>query len=117
MSFTTGDMRAPILAIGAALALAACGAPNQARSPDIHTITIDQLAFSPKVTTAKPGDVIVWVNKDILRHSATDPKGAFDVDLPAGTSAKTVLKQAGSIKFVCRYHPGMTGTLSVAEAG
>jgi len=117
MFFTMAKMRAPILAIGAALALAACGGPNQARPPSIHTIVIDQLAFSPKVTTANTGDLIVWVNKDILRHSATDPNGAFDVDLPAGASAKTVLKQAGSIRYFCRYHPNMTGTVSVAEKG
>ena len=107
---------APILAIGAALALAACG-PNHAPAPAVHTVVIDQLAFSPKVTTANTGDVMVWVNKDILRHSATDPSGAFDVDLPAGATAKIVLKQAGSIKYACRYHPGMTGTISVAEKG
>lgn len=107
---------APILAIGAALALAACS-PNHAPAPAIHTVVIDQLAFSPRATTANVGDVMVWVNKDILRHSATDAGGAFDVDLPAGATAKIVLEKAGSIKYACRYHPGMTGTISVAEKG
>ncbi len=116
MVFTTARRRAPILAIGAALTLAACG-PNHAPAPAVHTVVIDQLAFSPKATTANVGDVVVWVNKDILRHSATDGGGAFDVDLPAGATGKTVLKQAGSIKYACRYHPGMTGTISVAEKG
>jgi plastocyanin len=114
MSFTNGTMLAPILVIGAALALASCGGPAQNHPAGVHTVTIDQLAFSPRITSANTGDVIVWVNKDIVRHSATDPAGAFDVDLPAGATAKTVLGKAGSIKYFCRYHPGMTGTLSVA---
>src|SRR5665213_1178995 len=105
MLFTMARKAAPILAIGAALALAACG-PNHARAPAVHTIVIDQMAFSPKAVTANTGDVIVWVNKDFLRHSATDPGGAFDVDIPAGFVGRVGRKQAGWIKYACRYHPG-----------
>jgi plastocyanin len=35
----------------------------------------------------------------------TNPKGR----------ARTVLKKAGQISFYCRFHPGMTGRLSVAK--
>jgi plastocyanin len=117
MRFIQARGRAPILAIGAALALAACGGPSRPAPPAVHTVVIDQMAFSPKAVTANTGDVIEWVNKDFLRHSATDANGAFDVDLPAGATGKTVLRKAGSIKYSCRYHPGMTGTVSVADKG
>ena len=117
MGFITARRRAPLLATAAALALAACGGPSRPAPPAVHTVVVDQLAFSPKAVTANTGDVIAWVNKDFLRHSATAANGAFDVDLPPGATAKTVLRKAGAIKYFCRYHPGMTGTVSVAEKG
>jgi putative membrane protein len=33
----------------------------------------------------------------------------------AKTSARTVLRQAGTTGFYCRYHPGMTGRLIIAS--
>ena len=59
------------------------------------------------------GDVIVWQNNDILRHTATARDGSFDVDLPPGTSSRLTLATAGSFAFFCKFHPGMTGTLVV----
>ena len=105
--------------LGAALALSACGAPKGGGTAAgrNHTITINQLAFSPQTVTAQVGDTIVWDNKDILRHSATAQNGAFDVDLQPGATARTVLAAPGLVRYVCRYHPGMTGVINVASKG
>jgi plastocyanin len=53
------------------------------------------------------------VNRDILKHSATAADHSFDADLPAGAKVRTVIRHSGAIPFVCRYHPGMRGTLQV----
>ena len=44
----------------------------------MHTVTIDGASFSPADLTVKAGDTIVWVNKDLLAHTATAKGGAFD---------------------------------------
>lgn len=79
------------------------------------SIVIDDVAFGPAPGDARVGDVIEWKNQDFVAHTATARDGSFDVDLPAGTSAKVELKQPGKIAFTCRYHPGMTGTIAVAR--
>jgi plastocyanin len=105
-------------AIAAALLGLAVAGPSAAASahrpaPETFTVTIDKMAFSPAKLDARVGDVVVFVNKDFLRHTAT-AAGAFDLDLAPGASSKAVLKTAGLVKYVCRYHPGMTGQIQVA---
>lgn len=96
---------------GAALmaALLAAGPAAAAR----YTVVLKDMAFGPVPTELHVGDVIVWDNEDIFEHTATARDMSFDVDLPAGAKAETVMKKAGSIPFYCRFHPGMTGTLVV----
>lgn len=108
-------MRRP-LALAAALVLAgASGAAVQAApAPRTFTIAMDRMAFGPAPAGLKAGDVIVWENRDIFRHTATARDGAFNVDLPPKAKARTVLRRGGRIAYYCKYHPGMTGQLVVA---
>ena len=82
-------------------------------APHTYTVVIDKLKFGALPPGLHKGDSIVWVNKDMLRHSATATDHSFDVDLLPGKSGKTVLNKSGAIAFVCRYHPGMRGVLQV----
>ena len=95
------------------VSLAGCGRAA-APAPRTYTVTIAQMAFGPAPSGLRAGDAVEWVNDDILQHSATARDGSFDVDLPPGTHARTVLKAPGAVGFYCKYHPGMTGTLVVA---
>ncbi len=88
-------------------------APSAAAAPRTYAVVIERLKFGPIPAVLHKGDTIVWMNKDMLRHSATAANHSFDVDLPAGATGKTVLKTSGVIPFVCRYHPGMRGVLQV----
>ena len=45
-------------------------------------ITIDNLVFAPSEVSAKVGDTIEWINKDVLAHTATARNGDFDVTTP-----------------------------------
>lgn len=76
-------------------------------------ITMDNLVISPAEMSAKVGDTVEWINKDIFAHTATATKGDFDVPLPPKKSATFVVKKAGSVDYYCRYHPNMKATLNV----
>ena len=101
---------------GGALAICfvALVSPSWGAGPRVHRIGIDKLAFGPAPGGMHVNDIVEWTNSDILRHTATATDGSFDIDLPAGATGRTILKRAGGVTYVCRYHPGMKGRLEVA---
>ena len=100
-----------------ALALGALAASVSARGPSIApvnvTIVIDQIAFTQPKVTAKVGDTVEWINKDVVDHTATSKAGGWDVAVPAGKKASLTLKTVGTFPYLCRFHPNMTATLVV----
>lgn len=76
-------------------------------------ITMENLEISPADASAKVGDTIEWVNKDVFAHTATAKGGDFDVTLPPKKSATFVVKKAGAVDYYCRYHPNMKATLKI----
>src|SRR5687768_17285731 len=82
-----------------------------AAAPRNHVVVIDTMKFGPVPAAVRPGDRIIWVNRDIFRHTATARNGSFAVDLPPKKKATMVVRAAGSFAFFCKYHPGMTGVL------
>ena len=95
------------------LAATAMDAWNNVSAASTYTVVIDKRKFGPIPVGLRQGDTILWVNRDILRHTATAVDHAFDVDLPAGKAGKTVIERSGTIPFSCRFHPGMKGALQV----
>lgn len=98
------------------VALVGAMAHPAAAAPAEHTIVIDKMAFAPS-THVRVGDVILWVNKDMFKHTATDKLKRFDVDLPPGATRRMTVSWEGVIDYFCRYHPGMKGRLTVAKGG
>ncbi|HEX3700246.1 MAG TPA: cupredoxin domain-containing protein [Phenylobacterium sp.] len=97
-----------------ALALVAVAGCSRPAPPRTFVVTFAQMAYGPTPPSVRVGDTIHWVNNDIFQHSATAKDGSFDVDLAPKAQADTVIQHAGTVVFYCRYHPGMTGRLSVA---
>ena len=93
----------------------AASAGRAAPAARTYVIRMNKMTFGPAPKGARVGDILVWVNDDFLRHTATARNGAFDVDLKPGAQARVVLKTPGEIAFYCRYHPGMKGRLIVAR--
>jgi len=78
-------------------------------------ISMENLEISPAEVSAKVGDTIEWINKDVVAHTATAQQGGdFDVMLPAGKSGSLVVNKAGTFPYYCRFHPNMKATLTVA---
>lgn len=92
------------------LVLAAMAVPAHAATIEI---TMENLVVSPSEVSAKVGDTISWINKDVFAHTATAKNGDFDVTLPPKKSTTSVLKKAGTIEYYCRYHPNMKATLKI----
>ena len=100
-----------LLIVAGVLALA--GSLAAAPKPKTHTVTIDASRFSPAELTVAAGDTVVWVNKDILAHTATAKSKAFDSKtLQPGKSFRFVAKQRGEFPYDCAFHP-MSGVLRV----
>ena len=103
-----------LVACALVLALPLRGAAKDERQPVVHTVVIDASSFAPKFLRAKVGDRIVWVNKDLLVHTATAKRGAFDSkEIPAGKSWSFTATAAGQIDYKCTLHPTMKGSLLV----
>ncbi|MEA2886524.1 MAG: hypothetical protein QOD11_884 [Bradyrhizobium sp.] len=99
-----------ILPIVTALAL---GSSVSAHAATIQ-ITMENLVISPAEASAKVGDTVELINKDIFVHTATARNGDFDVAMPPKKSVTFVLKKAGAIEYYCRFHPNMKAVLTVA---
>ena len=102
------------LALGLALSAAMAGAMPGLAAAAQYTVVLDKMKFGPVPANLHVGDVIVWQNNDLFRHTATARDKSFDVDLPAKTSVSMVVGAAGTVAFYCKFHPGMTGTLVIS---
>lgn len=103
-----------IVALLAAAVIPAAAA-HPAHGARTYTVVLDKMKFGTPPPDLHVGDTILWVNRDLFRHTVTARGGDFDLDLPPARTARLVLKKPGSIAFFCKFHPGMTGQLKVAR--
>jgi plastocyanin len=94
-----------------ALALTVFAVPAHAATIQI---VMQDLVFAPAEVTAKVGDTVEWVNKDVFAHTATARNREFDVNLPPKKTVTSVLNKAGTIEYYCRFHPNMKAVLKIA---
>lgn len=125
-------MRRILLALCAVLALAlglaACGGGDDngggstSSTPAASSggggeveIKMQNIQFAPKDTTVKVGQKVKWVNEDTTDHNVTSDSGADfkSDDFGKGSSFEFTPDKAGTIKYECTLHPGMTATLNV----
>ena len=125
-------MRRILVALSAVLALAlglaACGGSSGGGSTSASTsapassssgggveIKMQNIQFAPKDTTVKVGQKVTWTNDDNTDHNVTADSGADfkSKDFGNGGTFSFTPDKAGTIKYVCTIHPGMTATLNV----
>ena len=99
-----------MLVIAIAMIFGASAVPAHAATIQI---VMENLVMSPAEATAKVGDTIEWINKDIFAHTATARNGDFDVTMPPKKTVTSVLKKAGAIEYYCRFHPNMKAVLKI----
>ena len=100
-----------------ATAVAAC-APSRETSerprPRTHTVNMEGMVFQPASITVTEGDAIVWVNNDLVPHSATSADAGFDSQvIAARASWRHVMDRKGDFAYICSFHPTMKAELHV----
>lgn len=127
-------MRRPIVIGGIALALLAAGcgssgggssgtsaapASSGGSSGPVTKIDMKNIQFNPKTITVPKGTTVEWVNEDSVSHDVNKDSGpgpdfsSGSGNIGNGGTYKVTFDTAGTIKYECTVHPGMTGTIVV----
>ena len=98
-----------VCSLGVVVVASAEAATPRAKSP---TVSIKDLAFSPKTLSVKAGAKVTVKNNDGTTHTFTANKGAFDTgDIDGGSSATVTVKKPGTYAYHCEIHNFMKGTI------
>jgi plastocyanin len=98
-----------VCSLGVVVVAAAGASTPHAKGP---SVTIKNLAFSPKTLKVKAGAKITVKNNDGTAHTFTADKGAFDTgDIDGGSSATVTVKKPGTYAYHCSIHNFMKGTI------
>lgn len=83
--------------------------------PGRHVVEIRGMAFHPAVLTVSRGDTVVWINRDIVPHTATAAgRPTWDTgQLQRGQDGRYVPDRGGEVLYVCTLHPTMQGKLII----
>ena len=64
--------------------------------------------------TLAPGDTVVWVNGDLVPHTATATDGTWDSgSIAPGGTWTLVVAASGDGGYTCTFHPTMIGRLEI----
>jgi plastocyanin len=96
--------------VAAVLALGPMAVPAHAATIQI---SMENLVISPTEASAKVGDTIEWINRDVFAHTATARNGDFDVAIAPKKTVTLVLQKAGTVDYYCRFHPNMKAVLKI----
>lgn len=103
-------------------------APSGRSAPTVE-ISIEDFAFAPERVTVPVGEAAVWTNADDILHTVTSgrgqkqgvpgvtedkaarPDGLFDREVELDDTFTFVVEEAGTYRYFCAIHPGMTGVI------
>lgn len=101
------------LAIG--LSVLMLGAQSTQPAAQQAVVHMTNYAFKPQTLSVQTGQTVVFQNDDDVTHNVT--ADAFKSgDIAGGKSWKYTFDKAGDYSYVCTYHPGMSGTITVSDA-
>jgi plastocyanin len=96
--------------------IAALWLPAQAGAAE-YRVVIDAMRFSPAVVEARPGDTIVWENRDMFVHNVTAVAAHVGSgDLAPGKTWRYVVRAGASFDYLCTLHPVMKGRINVVKS-
>jgi plastocyanin len=114
-----------VMPLTAVIALAGCGGDDSSSSGGGSSsaegakagssVTMKDIAFSPKTLPVKVGQKVTWTNEEAVDHNVVATKGAsFKSDaFGEGKTFSYTPKKAGTVDYECTLHPGMTAKLEV----
>ncbi len=100
--------------IGLLLIIVATACSGQAKA-ETHIVEIRGLEFFPASLDTAAGDIITWVNMDVMPHTATAGDGSWDSGLmETGDEFSLEVSEDTSVgDYVCSFHPSMTGEINM----
>jgi len=111
-----GFPAAALAAVGVLIVTGAAISPRRSEPvPHRHLVEIRGMAFHPAVLEVRRGDTVVWVNRDMVPHTATATRkpGWTTGPLLQGKSGQYVANRRGKDSYACELHPTMLGKLVV----
>ncbi len=83
----------------------------------LHGVEISDFTFSIEMLAVRVGDRIVWVNNDIVPHTATAKDRSWDTGLIAPDASAILTVTAGmTTAYFCEYHPVMVAQIVLEAA-
>jgi plastocyanin len=102
----------PISFVAAALLGAACGGGEAAPALRRHLVEIRGFEYHPDSLTVAAGDTVVWVNRDVVPHTAS-AQSWDSGSIAAGGSWTLVVTEADEGGYICAFHPSMKGWITI----
>lgn len=79
-----------------------------------HVVDVRGFVFLPGTLEIAAGDTLLFVNHDMVPHTATSADASWDTGpLATGDSARVVPDSTGG--YFCAFHPNMTARVTVAR--
>lgn len=111
---------------GSATASGAPTSPSPAPAPagpTTHGSVMRNNQFVPADLTVRVGDTVRWTTEDVQAHNVVSESEAASfrsedistVPVAFAQEFSHTFTQAGSVDYLCEYHPGMVGTITVVE--
>lgn len=78
-------------------------------------VEIANFAFGPEALTVSVGATVTWTNTADTTHTVTgnDGETLASEDLNADDTYEKTFDAAGSFEYICKFHPDMSGTITV----
>ena len=81
--------------------------------PEIYSVEMVNMKFSPEELKVKKGDKVVFVNHDMMTHDVTEESKKAWSSSPLTTDKNWVLEVTESVNYYCSIHPVMKGKIIV----
>jgi len=80
-------------------------------------VIIQDFWYFPNNLTVRTGSEIIWINRDLVGHTATADNGEFDTNMlqQNQVSLSIVFDKVGVYPWFCVPHPQMVGAVKVIE--
>ena len=100
---------ATLVALGAlVVAVGACQGSAESRT---HVVEMRAFVFQPDTVRAAVGDTVVWINRDLVPHTATSSEWDSG-EMKQSAEWRLVVESEGEVSYLCTLHPSMTGVVT-----
>ena len=117
-TFRTPSLSIAVFAIGlSCVFLLLTGFKNielNPQKPTTHIVTIYQMKFDPENIKVKKGDIVEWINKDIVPHDVTEINKKW-TSKPFNQGDKFSKVITKDVAYFCSLHVIMKGSITVSN--